>query len=83
MHYEVDVTIPAALDDRVRHRLEKAERSADRVVRFEGDARCIRVTVDVDGRSREEAIRSAVREVARLFPASDDERYGEPRRSSA
>jgi hypothetical protein len=83
MHYEVDVTIPAALDERNRRKLEAAERSANRIVRFEGDTRGIRLTVDVAGQSREEAIRSAVREVARLFPASDDERYGEPRRTSA
>jgi hypothetical protein len=79
MHYEVDVTVPHPLDDRNRRFLDSVQRSANRVVRFRGDARSITVTVEVAGLCREDALRAAAGEVARIFPASRDEKYGEPR----
>jgi hypothetical protein len=79
MLYEVDVTITKPLDDRTRRFLDAVQHSANRVVRFTGDAQSTRVTVEVAGLCREDAIRSAAAEVARIFPASSDERYGEPR----
>ncbi len=79
MLYEVDVTITKPLDDRMRRFLDAVQHSANRVVRFSGNSRSIRVTVEVAGLCREDAIRAAAGEVARIFPASNDERYGEPR----
>ncbi len=79
MLYEVDVTIVKLLDDRTRRFLEAVQHSANRVVRFNGHGGSTTVTVEVAGLCREDAIRSAAAEVARIFPASNDERYGEPR----
>jgi hypothetical protein len=79
MLYEVDVIIRKPLDDRTRQFLDAVQRSANRVVRFSGDGGSIKVTVEVSGLCREDVIRSAAGEVARIFPASNDERYGEPR----
>jgi len=79
MLYEVDVTITKPLDDRMCQFLDAVQHSANRVVRFSGDSGSIRVTVEVAGLCREDAIRAAAGEVARIFPASNDERYGEPR----
>jgi hypothetical protein len=79
MRYGVDVTISKPLDDRTRRFLDAVQHSANRVVRFTGNALSTTVTVDVAGMCREDAIRSAAAEIARIFPASNDERYGEPR----
>ena len=79
MLYEVDVTIPKALDDRTRRFLAAVQGSANRVVRFSGDGRSIVVTVEVAGMGPADAVRGAAGEVARIFPASNDEKYGEPR----
>ncbi len=79
VRYEVDVTIHQPLDDRTERFLEAARRSANRLIRFSGGGDSIRLTVEVAGMCREDAIRSAAREVAALFPACDSERYSEPR----
>jgi hypothetical protein len=79
VRYEVDVTIHQPLDDRTERFLEAARRSANRLIRFTGGGESIRLTVEVAGMCREDAIRSAAREVAAIFPACDSERYGEPR----
>lgn len=79
MRYEVDVTIPEPLDDRTQRFLESACCSANRLIRFEGGTHSISLTVEVAGMCREDAIRSAVREVAMIFPACESEKYGEPR----
>jgi hypothetical protein len=81
MHYEVDVTISKALDYPTRRFLTDVQRSANRILRFTGDDRSIRLTVDVAGLSREDAVRAAAGEVARIFPSSSDEKYGEPRQT--
>ena len=78
MHYEVDVTIPRPLDEPTARFLEAVCRSANRVSRFRGDGAGIHLTVDVSGMCREDAIRSAVREVASVFPGRTDGTYGEP-----
>jgi len=75
MHYEVDVILNQALDAKTRQFLEVVQASANRVVRFRGDEQSIRLTVDVVGQCREEATRAAAGEVARIFPASNDEKY--------
>jgi hypothetical protein len=56
MQYEVDVTIPKALDDRTRRFLEAVQNSANRVIRFDGDAGSIRLTVEVAGQCRDDAL---------------------------
>jgi hypothetical protein len=81
MHYEVDVTIPKALDATTERFLEAVQQSANHVVSFTGSGGSIRLTVEVAGMCREDAIRAAAGEVARIFPASNDEKYGEPRQS--
>jgi hypothetical protein len=78
MHYEVEVVIPKSLDDRTRQFLNAVQRSANRLVKFTGDSGSIRLTVEAAGLCREDAIRAAAGEVARIFPASNDEKYGEP-----
>ena len=83
MRYEVDVTIARSLDARTEQFLEAARRSANRLIRFSGDATSISLTVEVAGLCREDAIRSAAREVAGIFPACDNEKYGEPRLTSS
>ncbi len=82
MLYEIDVTIAKPLDERNRLFLTEVQRSANRVVRFSGTATGIRLTVLVAGMDRNDAIRAAAREVAAIFPASVDEKYGEPRLAS-
>ncbi len=79
MHYEVDVTIPRPLDAPTARFLEAVCRSANRVRCFRGDAAGIHLTVDVSGMDRQDAIRSAVREVAGIFPGRNDGTYGEPK----
>jgi hypothetical protein len=79
MNYEVEVTMARALDDQTRRFLDAVQPSANRLVRFTGDSASIRLTVEVAGMSQEDAVRAAAGEVARIFPASNDEKYGEPR----
>lgn len=79
VRYEVDITIPKPLDDRTQRFLESARRSANRLIRFRGSSDSISLTVEVAGMCREDAIRSAAREVAGIFPACENERYSEPR----
>ena len=78
MHYEVDVSIPRSLDEPTTRFLEAVCRSANRVSRFRGDGTGIRLTVEVSGMCREDAVRSAVREVAGIFPGRADGTFGEP-----
>jgi hypothetical protein len=78
MHYEVDVTIPRPLDEPTSRFLEAVCRSANRVSRFRGDGTGIHLTVEVSGMCREDAVRSAVREVAGIFPGRTDSTFGEP-----
>jgi hypothetical protein len=81
MHYEVEVIIPKELDDQTRRFLDAVQRSANRVVGFEGDSDSIRLTVDVSGMCPEDAIRAAAGEVVRIFPACRNPQYGEPRQT--
>jgi predicted metal-dependent peptidase len=78
MHYEVEVTIPKALDEQTRRFLDAVQRSANRLVRFSSDGVSIKLIVEVSGMCREDALRAAAGEVARIFPNSNDEKYGEP-----
>ena len=79
MHYEVEVIIPKALDDTTRRFLDAVQRSANRLVRFSGDSASITLTVEMAGMRREDAVRAAASEVARIFPNRHDEKFGEPR----
>lgn len=79
MLFEVDVTIPRELDDPTRRFLDAVQRSANQLVRFTGDISSIKMTVEVSGMCREDALRAAAGEVARIFPNSNDEKYCEPR----
>ena len=83
MHYEVAVTVQHPLDANTERFLASVQRSANRVLRFRGDHWTITLTVEVAGLSREDAIRGAAGEVARIFPASCDEKYSEPRQCPA
>ena len=79
MRYEVEVIIPNPLDEKTRQFLNAVRSSANRVVRFRGDGRSTMVTVRVDGVMKDDAVRAAAREIASIFPRSEDEKYGEPR----
>ena len=79
MNFEVDVIIPRALDDTTRRFLDAVQRSANRLVRFGDDETSTSLTVNVAGLDHEDAIRAAAREVARIFPACEDKRFGEPK----
>jgi len=81
MQYEVEVIIPKGLDDQTRRFLDAVQRSANRVVRFNGDSGSIRLTVEVAGMCSEDAVRAAAGEVARIFPACRNPSYGEPRQT--
>jgi len=82
MHFEVDVIVQHPLDDRSRRFLTDVQKSANRVVRFRGDERTITVTVETHAYDREGAVRSAIGEVARIYPAARFEPTGEPRPTS-
>ena len=79
MHYEVDVIVQHPLDERSRQFLSDVQRSANRVLRFRGDDRTITVTVEAHAYDRDGAVRSAVGEVARIYPAAVFSAEGEPR----
>jgi hypothetical protein len=79
MHYEVEVTIPRPLDEPTTRFLEAVCRSANRVSRFHGDGDGTHLMVEVSGMCHKDALRSAVREIAGIFPGRIDVRYGEPR----
>jgi N-acetylglutamate synthase/N-acetylornithine aminotransferase len=82
MHYEVDVVVHHPLDERTRRFLAAVQHSANQVVRFRGDGSSVCVTVEVAGQFRDDAIRAAARQIAQIFPASNDEKYGEPHQVS-
>ncbi len=75
MRYEIDVLVNRPLDEQTARFLEAVVASANQVVRFRGDDRSIRLTVNVAGLNRDDAIRSAASEVARIFPGHRDEHY--------
>jgi hypothetical protein len=80
VRYKVDVVIPEPLNDLNRRFLDVVQRSANRLAGFRGDDKSITLTlVEVSGMCREDALRGASSEVARIFPACNDKRYGEPR----
>jgi len=79
MHYEVDVIVQHPLDPRSEAFLSSVQRSANRVIRFRGDDRCIVVTVEAHALDRDGAVRAAIREVAHIYPLVEFEASGEPR----
>ncbi len=79
MHFEVDVVVQHPLDERSERFLTDVQRSANRVLRFRGDDRTITVTVEAHAYDREGAVRSAVAEVARIYPSARFEPEGQPR----
>ena len=79
MRFEVAVTMPRPLDDPTRRFLDAVQRSANQLVSFRGDSASTTLVVEVAGMATEDAVRAAAGEVARIFPNSNDEKYGEPR----
>jgi hypothetical protein len=79
MHFEVDVVIQHPLDQQAERFLTSVQRAANRVLRFRGDDRCIVVTVEAHAYDRAGAMRSAVQEVAHIYPLMQFEARGEPR----
>ena len=71
--YEVEVVVAQPLTDKAERFLVAAQRSANQIVRFRGGDGVIRLTVAAAGTSRNEAIRQAAREVAKVFPAGEPE----------
>jgi hypothetical protein len=79
MLFEVEVVIPMPLDDPTRRFLDAVQRSANRLVGFSGDSSSTKLLVEVTVMCREDAIRAATGEVARIFPNRGDQSYGQPR----
>ena len=79
MRFEVEVVIPKPLDDSTRRFLDSVQRSANQLVGFSGDSTSTKLVVEVSGMALEDAVRAAAGEVARIFPNSNDEKYGKPR----
>jgi len=79
MHFEVDVVVQHPLDERSKRFLADVQRSANRVLRFRGDDRTITVTVEAHAYDKDGAVRSAVAEVARIYPTVRFEAQGQPR----
>ena len=75
------MTIAKPLDGQSCRFLDAVQRSANRLVGFTGDTYSTTLTVEVAGMCREDAVRAAAGEVARMFPNSNDEKYGEPRQT--
>jgi hypothetical protein len=78
MRYEVEVIIPKPLDDSTRRFLDSVQRSANQLDSFSGDRASTTLVAGVAGMAPEDAVRAAAREVARIFPNSNDKKYGEP-----
>ena len=81
MHYEVDVIVDHPLDERSRRFLSDVQKSANRVVRFSGDDTTITLTVEAHAHDGEGAVRSAIAEVARIYPMAAFQQVGQPRRT--
>jgi len=79
MHFEVDMVIRHPLDEQAERFLRSVQRGANRVLRYRGDERCIVVTVEAHAYDRDGALRSAVQEVAHIYPSMAFEASSEPR----
>jgi hypothetical protein len=79
MHFEVDVVVQHPLDERSKRFLADVQSSANRVLRFRGDDRTITVTVEAHAYDKDGAVRSAVAEVARIYPMAKFQAEGQPR----
>jgi hypothetical protein len=64
--------------DATRGFLDAVQRSANQRVSFRGDSASTTLVVEVAGMASGDAVRAAAGEVARIFPNSNDEKYGEP-----
>jgi hypothetical protein len=73
MRYEVEVVVPRPLNDKTAQFLSAAMLSANKVLWFCGDGHCVRLTVEAVGMTRNEAIRQAAREIAKIFPTDKPE----------
>jgi hypothetical protein len=79
--YEVEVKVPQPLTEDIRRFLTAAQSSANRILGFRAVDGSIRLTVEAGGATRNEAIRQAAREVAKVFPAGRPEFVEVHRRS--
>jgi len=79
MHFEVDVVVQHPLDEQTKQFLTSAQKSANRVLRFQGDDQKIILTVEAHAFDDVGANRAAVQDVAHIFPAVKFQPLGEPR----
>jgi len=82
MHYEVDMIVQRPFDDTAKRFLTDVQHSANRVLRFHGDATTIAITVEAHAMDREGAVKAARAEIARIYPGGDYGEVGEPRPAS-
>jgi hypothetical protein len=68
--FEVEILVPQELTETTRRFLSAAQTSANRILRFSGDDRVIRLTIEATGMNRNEAVRAAAMEVAHILPNS-------------
>lgn len=66
-------------DDTAKRFLTDVQHSANRVLRFHGDAGTIAITVEAHAMDRVGAVKAARAEIARIYPGGDYQEVGEPR----
>jgi len=79
MRYEVDVIVHHPLNSQVERFLASIQRSANTVLRYRGDDKQIVLTVEAHAYDPEGARRTAVQEVAHVYPLERFEARGVPR----
>ena len=68
--FEVETLVPQELTETTRRFLSAAQTSANRILRFSGDQKVIRLTIEATGMNRNEAVRATAMEVAHILPNS-------------
>jgi hypothetical protein len=82
MHYEVDMVVQKPFDATAERFLTDVQSSADRVLRFRGDATTITITIEAHAMDQDGVVEAARGEIARIDPGGDYQEAGEPRQIS-
>jgi len=82
MHFEVDVIVQHPLDDQARRFLTSVQKSANQVLRFQGDHERIAITVEAHAYDEAGALKAAIQEVGHIYPTLEARIANEPRPTS-